>query len=352
MVVAGQMVLDGAFSAGDALRIAGANALPWALLLTPLVHWVERFPLERGRWRRSLPAHFALGLTLAFLVSGVRGAHPVHPGPRGVASPVAPPPNVGDGRPGEPPAFMPPPRPIVRMRFEFAVYCLMVAAIQYRRAQRRWHLRETEAESLRATLAQARADALTRQLSPHFLFNALNAVSSLVHDAPDKADDMIAALGELLRATLRLGDRREHALGDELVIVNLYVEIQRIRFGERLRFSMEVQPAAETAAVPCLLLQPLVENAFKHGVESVSGPVAVTLRARVDHGRLVLEVEDNGRGLVAAEAAEPGLGLQNTRDRLRLLCGDTAVLELAHGGTGGALCRCSLPLKPVSGGLA
>src|SRR5438034_783234 len=166
--------------------------------------------------------------------------------------------------------------------------------------------REVQATELAGQLAQAQLQALRMQLNPHFLFNALNAVSSLMLKDVVAANKMISRLGELLRLTLEKSDQQEVPLQQEIDFLRRYLEIEQIRFGERLQLQMEFEPSTLEAAVPNLILQPLVENAIRHAIEPQEAAGQIVLRSIRDNGRLVLQVSDNGPGLtlVTAPAAE------------------------------------------------
>jgi hypothetical protein len=185
--------------------------------------------------------------------------------------------------------------------------------------------RELRAAQLESALADARLEALRLQLNPHFLFNALNAVSAAMYEQPRAADEMLARIGDLLRATLGAG-AQEHSLADELRLLELYLDIQRARFGERLRVDLDIAPGLDRVRVPFLVLQPLVENAIEH---AGGASRRVAIRATAAAGKLELRVYDYG-GL--ADACPPhgghGIGLGNTQARLRHLYDEAAGLAL------------------------
>jgi LytS/YehU family sensor histidine kinase len=199
------------------------------------------------------------------------------------------------------------------------------AHLFYRRAQER--------DRLEASLAKARMEALKMQLQPHFLFNSLNAIVTLVHLQPDAAEAMIGALSDLLRLTLETSGEQESPISRELEFVQRYLAIEHARFGDRLRFQLEVDDPVRNALAPTFLLQPLVENAVRHGLEPRSGAGLLTIRARRDGAQLHLEVIDDGVGLPAEKPLREGIGIANTRARLRELYGDAASLEL-HNSSG------------------
>jgi hypothetical protein len=209
--------------------------------------------------------------------------------------------------------------------------------------------RQTEvAERLRTELAEARLDALRQQLNPHFLFNTLNHIAAELRSGDvTPALNMTVALGDLLRDVLR--ERAQLIpLRDELRMVERYLEIERERFADRLQVRVTFEPRALEALVPSLLLQPLIENAVRHGISAADGRCNVTLDARLDGSRLILEVRDAGPGLAAARDAalgRPGIGLSNTAERLRYLFGPDHRFELRALDEGGVLVRVDLPFR-------
>jgi LytS/YehU family sensor histidine kinase len=189
----------------------------------------------------------------------------------------------------------------------------------------RGYLLETrERAKAQDQLSEARLQSLRLQLQPHFLFNTLNAITALIGSEPRAAERMVAGLSELLRASLRSADEQEVPLARELEHLKLYTDIQRTRFGDRLDVHLDVDPATRSAMVPSLLLQPLVENAIRHGLapRAVGGQVYV--RAARDGEELRLEVRDDGVGAETRGGAlsREGVGLANTRERLRRLHGE------------------------------
>jgi sensor histidine kinase YesM len=197
------------------------------------------------------------------------------------------------------------------------------ALTYYRRAQER----ERKAVELEARLADAKLDALRMQLHPHFLFNTLNAISTLVHKDPHAADEMIANLSELLRATLD-AEGQEIPLRRELDLLSRYLEIQQARFGDRLKIERQIDAAALDALVPTLILQPLVENAIRHGIEPQTTAGVVAIRAQRKDSVLQLGVADNGGGLQKSTGKSSGIGLTNTKARIEELYGNAGRLVL------------------------
>jgi signal transduction histidine kinase len=198
---------------------------------------------------------------------------------------------------------------------------------------------------LERSLAEARLGALQSQLAPHFLFNTLNAISSVVRDDPDAAERMLARLGELLRTVLARRDRPAQPLAEELAFLDGYLELQSDRFGERLTIEKHVDPAALDADVPSFLLLPLVENALQHGIGARPGPGRLRIDVARRDGRVEIAIEDDGVGLARERDgyARSGLGLASARERLRLLHGDASRFELAPAEPRGAALRLSFP---------
>jgi two-component system, LytTR family, sensor kinase len=203
--------------------------------------------------------------------------------------------------------------------------------------------RELRAAQLEGSLARAQLRNLRLQLQPHFLFNALNTISATMYDDPRAADEMLAQLAELLRASLRTAQTDEVPLSEELAVLDCYLAILRARFGDRLAVTLEIEPGTAGALVPSMILQPLVENAVRHGNAERQGRGAVAVRARREGGRLILEVEDDGGGEGTAHPGT-GVGLSATAERLCLLYGDAQTFSAGNGG-GGFRVRATLPLR-------
>jgi len=214
----------------------------------------------------------------------------------------------------------------------------------------RYRERELEAAELQRELVEARLEALRMQLNPHFLFNTLHAISAMIHENPETADRMIARLSELLRLTLDGSKAQEVPLSQELEFLDRYLEIEQARFSDRLKIEKLVQPEVLTALVPYLILQPLVENAIRHGIEPREELGQISIRASHNNGMLQLCVSDNGPGLSENQPAawREGIGLSNTRSRLRHLHGENGRLELASAPGGGLEARIELPFRTAN----
>jgi len=198
---------------------------------------------------------------------------------------------------------------------------------------------------LETSLARAQLHSLRLRLQPHFLFNALNTVSSTMHTDPDAADEILERLAELLRASLRSGRTETVALRQELEALDHYVAIMRARFGDSLRVDVHCEAGLDDTVVPAMVLQPLVENAVRHGGVATSGRGSIEVRVQRRDQRLLLEVEDDGPGAPAGvEPLTAGLGLSATVERLRLLYGDDHRFDAGSGPSGGFVVRIELPL--------
>jgi LytS/YehU family sensor histidine kinase len=207
---------------------------------------------------------------------------------------------------------------------------------------------QLQAAELRSLTAEARLHALRMELNPHFFFNALNAISGLVRRADrDGAVAMIARLGDLLRVTLGRDAALLVPLGRELECLDLYLDIERVRFEDRLAFELDVPDVLRDALVPPLILQPLVENAVRHGIAPTIGGGRITVRARRDDDRISVVVEDTGRGWHGPAGRREGVGLSNTRARLAQLFGDAATVHTRSSTTGGAVVALTFPYTPA-----
>jgi two-component system, LytTR family, sensor kinase len=297
----------------------------WALL-TPLIVWLaRRYPLSRRTASRHGTVHFAAGIVVAIVkASAERTAIAWLTGFR--------------------PYLL-----VSTLALQFTIYGVLVAGahlvVYYERSRER--------DQLEARLAEARLQLLTMQLQPHFLFNTLNTIAELVHDDADAADQMITGLSELLRRTLELGPAQEIPLEAELDLLARYIEIQQARFGERLHVTVDVGADARGAAVPVLLLQPLVENAIRHGLAARLSAGRIDVSAYRRDARLIISVVDDGAGAAASVAGgRERVGLGNTRARLEALYGSDQRLDLETAPDRGARVTLNIPFKPAGAAIA
>jgi len=310
------------------LAMAATEWYVWAAF-TPVIAWLSRrLRVSRSRWWRLI-ALGVIGIPIAFIkVTLTRALR-----------------DISDG--GE--SYF----QITDLAAQYLIFWAIVAVthawLYYSEVQGR-ELRTSQLETL---LAQTRLQMLGMQLQPHFLFNTLNTIAELVHERPAAAERMIAGLSHLLRETVHAGLVDRVPLDRELQLLGSYIAIQRARFGDRLNVNIVVDPAANDALVPSLLLQPLVENSIKHGIGSRAGDGHIAiLIARIGQ-TIKIEIRDDGRGLGAAPVQE-GIGLGNCRSRLQALCGEGNYrLAIANRHGGGAVVRIELPLHlPPAGATA
>jgi two-component system LytT family sensor kinase len=210
----------------------------------------------------------------------------------------------------------------------------------------RYHRRNLDAARLEMQLLQAQLQALKMQLQPHFLFNTLNAIATLIDDEPRTAQRMTAKLGEFLRLVLDNTDEHQVTLAQELHFAELYLEMEQLRFSDRLTITYQLAPDTLPALVPNLLLQPLIENAVKHGLAGDSEAGAIHIQADRHQERLVLQVRDNGRGADHQTEAR-GIGLRNSEERLRALYGSHFALAIDTAPQQGFAVRIELPFTPA-----
>jgi two-component system, LytTR family, sensor kinase len=236
----------------------------------------------------------------------------------------------------------------------FMCYGTILLAAYIMDYYRRYQEEELKISRLEAALAQAQLEttraqlqALKMQLQPHFLFNTLNSISTLLDEDVEAADEMLARLGDFLRLTLENTGAQEVTLQEELEFLRCYLEIERVRFQDRLTVEMAIEPETLDARVPNLILQPIVENAIRHGVVARRGDGRVEIRSTRDDGRLRLQVSDNGPGLRAEEGREPrpshGLGFALTRARLERLYESDQRFSLSDAGGGGLRVTLEIP---------
>jgi signal transduction histidine kinase len=311
------------------------DALRWTMpvwyafgLLTPLIFWYDRRLEPDLDFKRRILRHlpFALVWTLAYMTI------------RTVAQRLLVGPYISLTFSG------------IAMQFHYAFlnYFLfggVYAAYRYYRESREQQVR---ASALEARLSDARLDALRARLQPHFLFNALNTVSAYVERDPATSRRMLDHLSTLLRKMLDHGNRQLTPLADELGLLDHYLSIQKVRFGDQLTVNIDVDRAAQRALVPPLLLQPIVENAVRHGIARTAGAGRLDLVVWREDRHLNIRVIDNGPGVVEAAAPEPeGYGLSITRERLATLYGADYRLSIDNAEDGGAVVAITLPFQPT-----
>jgi signal transduction histidine kinase len=294
----------------------------WAALTPVAVALARRIPLWPERRRGAIPIHLLVGVLVALVKVAIEGRVRVW-------------------------LFAVQPYLLIsNLALQMLIYWALVAATHAVDHHGRSRARAAQTETM---LERARVQLLGAQLHPHFLFNTLNTVAELVHEDVDRADRMIGQLSDLLRATLEAGRRQEVTLDEELALVGHYLAIQQTRFGDRLEVTLDVAPDSRSALVPHLLLQPIVENAIQHGLTPRPAGGRVVIRAARRGGTLAVDVIDDGVGPPAAGVVD-GIGLANTRARLRALYGADGSLAIEPGAAGGTRAALTLPFSRVPRG--
>lgn len=324
----GQAYLGRALSVRDALLRWMLCAYAWALL-TPLVVWLNRrFPIDRRRWLAALIVH-----GVASLVFSIAGMGLFLLGEQALQS---------ERQVLTRQAFVN--LFVGGLHIDLLIYATLVGVCYAIEHYHRYRERE-----LTAALAEAELAALKAQLHPHFLFNTLNTVAILMQEDAAAARKMLVCLSDLLRMILKKGRAHEVSIREEVQMLESYLEIERMRFNERLHVSVNVDERTLDARVPELVLQPLVENAIKHGIMPRRGGGRVDISVQKHGSELELEVRDDGPGMSAEAATRgTGVGLANTRVRLAKLYAGRHRFELRNGDTGGLRVLVTLPFNCVT----
>jgi sensor histidine kinase YesM len=235
-------------------------------------------------------------------------------------------------------------RTFSKLSWRLMVYSIILLTWYAIENQKRARSEEKRVAELSSQLSNAQLQALKMQLHPHFLFNTLNAISELMHQDIHVADEMMVRLGDFLRLTLDPSISQEVTLEKELEFLKYYLEIEQVRFRDRLKIEMHIDPETTQARVPYLLLQPVVENAIRHGISRKAEGGTIQISAEKDNGLLLIYVQDDGNGIVEAESAmKSGVGLANTRSRLEKLYGNRFELELSNLPGTGTSVRLTIP---------
>jgi two-component system, LytTR family, sensor kinase len=312
--------------------------LVWVLFL-PLIVWLSlRYPLQRSKMLPQLGIHIvACTLILVLNQIACRTFLPLVPPAMGHETPQ----RAGTN-----------PLSAVRVVPDIIVYLVTMGTCVVFRSFRDSRERERHAMELEARLAQAKLQALRMQVNPHFLFNTLNAISTLIHTNPQIADDMVADLSELFRISLESSDDQEIPLSQELGLLERYLAIEQRRFGERLQVQQSITPELLNAAVPTLILQPIVENAIRHGIAPYKNVGKIAILGRQIGNQMILSVSDNGKMPVdypseEAKSSRHGIGLSNTQARLQQLYGEERLLTVHQGELGGWKVEMRIPIRPA-----
>lgn len=333
-------------------QMRGALRGEWVFVLVQIPRWLvwlpftplifaacRRYPFSRPRLGRALLAHLALATAMiavtesvhtqiSLLVERVTGT-------------------VID--PNRPTDFeLTAIAILTRLVSGIVTYAAVVGVALALDSQRRLRERDMRATQLEADLARAQVQAIKMQVQPHFLFNTLHAINVLIKEDPAVATRMVTRLGDLLRHTLSRATVAEVPLRAELDILALYLEIERVRFQDRLTVAFDVPPEMMSALVPELILQPLAENAIKHGIGVSTGGVSIRIRARREREALILEVVDTGAGPADDGTPRERIGLATVRARLERLYGDGQSLTVEPVPEGGCVARITLPFREAT----
>jgi two-component system LytT family sensor kinase len=320
---------------------------PW-VLLTPLVFWLERrLPLNRPRWKRHLLLLMAAGLPICYVSSAITViVYALLQLALGESAPL--------------------PNPWWRMPngeyvFQIALYFVALLAawiirtlMEMQESERRAAQLALEKSEIETSLRKSELEMLRMRLNPHFLFNSLQNISALARQNPDAASQMLARLGDVLRAALRKGTPVQTALASEIALTKAYVEVEQIRFAGRLSVLFEIDRELENALVPSFLFQPLVENAIAHGLRGGQSSGAIWVRAVRQSDQLVLTVSDNGSGPPTERLAdlEMGIGLGSTCERLERMFPGRHTISMRKLNEGGTEIRIVLPLESADSPIA
>lgn len=226
---------------------------------------------------------------------------------------------------------------------QVTVYLLLLVAAHMVNYYERMRAEEIRNANFRTQIAELQLASLRMQLNPHFLFNTLNAITELIHTDPDAAEKMVMNLSELLRSTLATINEQKVPLQKEIEFIDQYLEIQKMRFGDRLKISRFIPSSLLNASVPNMVLQPIVENAVGHGIAPLAAGGSITIAAEENASSIRLTVTDDGVGLTSGQDIFSGIGLRNTRDRLIQLYGERQRLLVESQATGGVRVTIEIP---------
>lgn len=313
-----------------AIRASLIQTLSWIPATLAAIALAARFPLGAGRWRAHLVVHVVAAIVLAFITNAlVVLSYWVSSGQfQGLSTLV---------RQGA--LWM-----TLRLHIALFIYASILAITHGVMLYRRSRARELHLARLEGQLTRARLQALNAQIRPHFLFNTMHTIGQLWRSGrADSADEMLDRLGNLFHRVQDSTDQQEVPLADELDMVREYLAIEQARFPDRLRCTIDATNEALETMVPPLILQPLVENAVRHGVSRASTAGRIHVRAMVENGTLELTVSDDGPGIDTGSQDGKGTGLRNTRERLGELYGAAGRLEVRRGDGGGTLATMIIP---------
>ncbi|HMJ08158.1 MAG TPA: histidine kinase [Pyrinomonadaceae bacterium] len=306
----------------------------WFALSPLILYLAKRFPFEESEWKRSLPVHLVAGLVIAVVQQAIDTF---------LLTRLGYPPGRQFASYFEAYKFF----VFINLHLSFLIYAGVVGIKSAYSYYQKYRERELAALQLEARLAQSRLQVLKMQLHPHFLFNTLNAISELIHIDAESADRMITDLSDLLRMSFENLEVQEIPLKQELEFLEKYVQIEQVRFNDRLKVEINVAADILDARVPNMILQPLVENAIKHGIAPRSSGGNIDISVVRSNGHLAITVSDDGLGVPFGdlENLPEGVGLSNTRRRLRHLYGEEHEFGLDAGRKNGLKVSLTIPYR-------
>jgi sensor histidine kinase YesM len=321
---------------------AQAVIYSWAILLPLIVFFARRFRFEQRNWWRVLPSQVAGTVIFLLLYRAIYSIlyKIVHP-----------------ERVAEQGGFL----AFTLMQFirnwvlDLPTYFFVLSSIYMVDFYRRFQAEQLKSSELKAALATSQLNALKMQIHPHFLFNTLNSISALMHEDVKAADKMVARLGDFLRMTLESSGDREVSLKQEIDFVRHYLEIESVRFQDRLVVKMNIDPETLAARVPNLIIQPIVENAIKHGISQQTNMGSLSISSKRRGDKLQIQVEDSGPGLKPStsngngKGKTGGIGLANTRARLAHLYEENYRFEIKNAVPHGVIVTLEIPFETKNG---
>ena len=319
----------------DNLKMSLIQWLPWSILALLALRLAKKFPLDLKKWYTSIPLHILFGFSLSVLqalffviynviIFGIAKMNPIKYFLASLTKTT---------------------------NLNLMAYAVIVVAVQMWTFYKKNKANELRASQLQTQLVQAQLDVLKMQLNPHFLFNTLHVILAQIRKDPQAAESMIGLLSDLFRKTLETADLQEVPLKDELDLLKIFLEIQQVRFKDRLKVRMTIDPESLDIPVPNLILQPIVENAVRHGIAVQSGAGIITVSSQRRNNRLIVRVQDNGPGFLKNREVlfDSGFGLHNCRERLNRLYGEDYRISLENASEGGAIVTLEIPLQNYPG---
>jgi sensor histidine kinase YesM len=314
--------------------VAISSAMPnwyiFAFLSLPLTWLFRRFPIRRDNW--LVPVLLYLIVSAIFSVVHTMLSHVLQPARYPISFLASATLKY---------------HLIAHYGFNVLVFACILGSNLVVGYNRKLRERELQTSQLETRLAQSQLEVLRNQIQPHFLFNALHSIAALMYERVESAHDMIVHLSDLLRLSLDSSGRQQVTLEEDLSFLRHYIDIQQMRFGDRLKFSVDIQPATQHALVPTFFLQPLIENAIQHGIAPYDIDGTINIRSRISNDKLSIQIRDNGPGIDGdLESAEgSGVGISNSRERLRQLYGDDQSIIFENGNDGGLIINIEMPLR-------